>query len=318
MNRLLERQKPLPGSVDTCSDVPSDPATSPSSDVAHRSVSPFRWPGGKFYARRLILRELPSHWDYCEPFAGGASVFFAKPAARGMVVLNDADAELVNAYVQIRDNVERLIAMLDKAAVTKHGHAYYKNDYEPAGGLERAFRWYYLNRTSYSGIMRPENCYWSYERRWSAPPERWGPRLRAASVKLQGVVLSCGDFEKTIDGLPDGCFVFADPPYYASDQQRLYNAVFEPEDHERLAGCLRRNSDRLLFLLTYDDHPHVRELYQWVSSVKARRWNYYIGRTDDQRHGPAKRDGFRGGRDKGSELFIRNYAVFAGDTPPLF
>ena len=51
---------------------------------SNRSNSPFRYPGGKFYARRLILDELPPHTFYCEPFAGGASVFFVKEADRNV------------------------------------------------------------------------------------------------------------------------------------------------------------------------------------------------------------------------------------------
>ncbi|GAB4525742.1 MAG: hypothetical protein Tsb0014_05350 [Pleurocapsa sp.] len=40
--------------------------------------SPFRYPGGKFYARKLILEYIPPHSNYIEPFAGGGSIFFAK------------------------------------------------------------------------------------------------------------------------------------------------------------------------------------------------------------------------------------------------
>jgi DNA adenine methylase len=129
------------------------------------------------------------------------------------------------------------------------------------------------------------------------------------SDKLQGVVLSDVDFEEVIDTLPDGCFVFVDPPYYAADQDKFYNAVFEHDDHKRLAECLKRNSNRLLFLLTYDDHPDIRRMYKWVSSIEGQGWNYTINRTDDQRNGLKKRDGFRGGREKGSELFVRNYDI---------
>ena len=44
--------------------------------------SPFRYAGGKFYARQLILERLPIHDFYCEPFAGGGSIFFAKSKAK--------------------------------------------------------------------------------------------------------------------------------------------------------------------------------------------------------------------------------------------
>ena len=43
--------------------------------------SPFRYAGGKFYARKLILEHIVPHVYYAEPFAGGASIFFAKDKA---------------------------------------------------------------------------------------------------------------------------------------------------------------------------------------------------------------------------------------------
>lgn len=274
---------------------------------SNRSNSPFRYPGGKFYARRLILREVPQHHDYCEPFAGGASIFFTKPTSDGKSILNDLDSDLINTFVQIRDEVEELIELLKGVEATKTNHTYFKHQYTPTNDLEHALRWYYLNRTSYSGIMRPENCYWGFGKEYSMGPDNWPPHLRTVSDKLQEVILSCHDFEEVIDQLPDGCFVFVDPPYYAADQQKFYNVVFEDDDHERLAKCLKRNSDRLLFLLTYDNHPDIRGLYRWVPSVTVQQWNYTINRTDDQRNGLKRRDGFRSSRDKGSELFIRNY-----------
>ena len=186
----------------------------PSLDLprSNRSNSPFRYPGGKFYARRLILDAVPPHHHYAEPFAGGASVFFAKPTAQGVSLLNDLDDGVINTLMHIRDNVEALIRLLAGVEATKANHTYYKNHYKPTSDLDRAFRWYFLNRTSYSGIMRPENCYWGFKPQYSMPPENWPPHLRTVSDKLQGVALICRDFEEVIDGLPDDCFVFVDPP----------------------------------------------------------------------------------------------------------
>ena len=80
--------------------------------------SPFRYPGGKFYARKLILQHVPLHTSYVEPFAGGASIFFAKPK-ENVNWLNDADEELTNVYFHIRDHVENLISFLDGIPATK-------------------------------------------------------------------------------------------------------------------------------------------------------------------------------------------------------
>ena len=275
---------------------------------SQKSNSPFRYPGGKFYARRLILDLLPQHSSYCEPFAGGASIFFAKDKVQPSI-LNDLDEEVINTLIQIRDNVEHLIALLHGKPASKELHSYFKNQYTPSTNLERAFRWYYLNRTSYSGIMRRENCYWGYGPKYSMRPENWPPHLRTVSDKLQGVELTALDFEKVIDGLPDGCFMFVDPPYFDADQQKFYTCTFDLDDHLRLARCLKRNAARLTFLLTYDDHEDVRGMYRWALDISSQEWNYTINRTDDQRNGRKLEDGFRRSRYTGKEIFIRNYDV---------
>ncbi len=275
---------------------------------SNRSNSPFRYPGGKFYARRLILDEIPKHSIYSEPFCGGASVYFAKESAQTSM-LNDLDEEVINTLRQIRDRAEDLIDLLNGIPATKEKHNFYKNHYQPHCDLTRALRWFYLNRTSYSGIMRAENCYWGYGHKYSMRPENWPPHLRTVSDRLQGVELTTLDFETVIDSLPDGSFSFIDPPYYAADQQKFYNCTFSQADHVRLAQCLRRNSDRIMFLLTYDDHPYIRDQYDWVAGVCNQTWNYTISRTDDQKNGLKLKDGFTRSRNKGRELFIRNYDV---------
>lgn len=75
--------------------------------------SPFRYAGGKFYARKLILEHVPPHEFYVEPFAGGGSIFFAKSKVK-FNQLNDIDPELVNVYITIRDFPEELINFLSK------------------------------------------------------------------------------------------------------------------------------------------------------------------------------------------------------------
>lgn len=280
--------------------------------------SPFRYPGGKFYARRLILASIPDHTKYCEPFAGGASIFFAKPKVRENI-LNDLDSELINTYLIIRDHVEELIDMLTGIEASKELHRYYKLEYKPSNELERAFRWYYLNRTSYSGIMKLENCYWGYGDKYSMRPENWPRHLRAVSEKIQNVTFLNQDFEELIDNLPDGYFLFIDPPYFNADQDKFYSCSFTREDHYRLVQTLKRHSNRLRFLLTYDNSPEIREMYEWCSSVVSHKWNYTISRTDDQRNRRKLADGHEGSRYKGREVFIANYKLkTASDIqPPL-
>ena len=272
-----------------------------------KNNSPFRYPGGKFYARRQILDLLPAHDGYCEPFAGGASIFFAKHKAK-FSILNDLDDDLTNTFICIRDHVELLANLLEGIPACKNLHNHYKSEYQPRTDLERSFRWYYLNRTSYSGIMRPENCYWSFDDKFSMGPENWIPHLRTVSDKLQGVELTAMDFEEVIDRLPNGFFVFADPPYWSVAHKELYSCDFGTEDHERLAACLRRNRERFSFLLTYDDHPAIRRLYDWADHISSHEWIYRMT-------GKKSNDEFKVSLSKGQELFIRNYGAVPARPP---
>lgn len=271
-----------------------------------KSNSPFRYAGGKFYARKLILPHIPDTKVYCEPFAGGASIFFAKEPSEKSI-LNDLDTDVINTLTQIRDNLEALLVLLDGVPATKKLHSFYKNKFKPKNDIERAFRWYYLNRTSYSGIMKHENCYWGYGDKYSMRPENWPKHLRTVSDRLIGVELSSVDFEVCIDTAPDGAFLFVDPPYYNADQKKFYPCHFEMPDHIRLCDCLARNNDRLMFLITYDNSPGVRELYDWCDVLEEQEWQYTINRTDDQKNGKKLVDGHKSKRSKGREVFIKNY-----------
>jgi DNA adenine methylase len=277
--------------------------------------SPFRYAGGKFYARKLILEYLLPHTCYVEPFAGGGSIFFAKDKVQKNW-LNDIDEELMNVYSFIRDYPEQLIYSLKNEVATKERHNFYKNEFIPRNDLERATRWYYLNRTSYSGIMNMKNCYWGYGDKYSMRPENWGRNILRTSLKLQNVRLTNLDFEQVLEQVEEKAFLFIDPPYFNADQDKFYNYSFSKECHYRLCDVLKYFSSRINFLLTYDNSPEVHELYSWTKVIHEKEWNYTINRTDDQKLTKAIKDGEakkaqaqKGNRYKGKEIFITNYEL---------
>lgn len=272
--------------------------------------SPFRYPGGKYYARKLITGCLPAHSVYYEPFAGGGSIFFAKAKA-DRNHLNDADADLIQVYRAIRDTPERLIEFLATTQYpSRESHAFYKNEFVPQSTIEMAGRWYYLNRISYSGIMKRQNCFWGYRDNKSMVPDNWPKTIRAASAKLQSVDITNQDFATVIDAAADGSLLFVDPPYYNADQDKFYSMAFTRECHIRLCEVLRRNTDRLSFLVTYDDCDEIRSMYDWVGNLEANEWTYCLSRSDDQK----TKTGCKGTRSKGKEIFIRNYKPTKDDV----
>ncbi|MEN9610389.1 MAG: hypothetical protein RLZZ628_1203 [Bacteroidota bacterium] len=273
--------------------------------------SPFRYAGGKFYARKLILEHIKPHRLYVEPFTGGGSIFFAKSKATKNI-LNDIDTELINCYRIIQENPEDLIAVLRGEEASKERHAFYKNEFKPSNRLEQAQRWFYLNRTSYSGIMNMKNCYFGYGDKYSMRPENWGRNILRTAHKLQNVQLTSMDFEVVLDNLPenDSIFLFIDPPYFNADQDKFYTCSFNKEDHFRLSECLKRNAYKFNFLLTYDNSPEVIALYGWATAICEKEWNYTISRTDDQsKNGREDVEKKKGERSKGKEIFILNYAT---------
>lgn len=285
--------------------------------------SPFRYAGGKFYARKQILAHIPKHTAYIEPFAGGGSIFFSKPKVE-FNQLNDIDEDLANVYKTIRDYPMDLINFLKRSSI-KHSripeelvenvsigdplpaikelHSFFKNQYKPSNDIERAGRWFYLNRTSYSGIMNNKNMYWGYGDKFSMQPKNWPQNIIRTSKKLQDVEITNLDFENVIDNAPNGALLFIDPPYFNADQDKFYQCFFSKEDHFRLSDCLKRNNDRLRLFITYDNTPVIRELYNWMMEMHDKEWNYCLQRTDDQKNGSDK----KGERYKGKELFILNY-----------
>ena len=271
--------------------------------------SPFRYAGGKFYARKLILEHIPAHDFYCEPLAGGASIFFAKDKAESNW-LNDLDVELVNCLIHIRDHPKELIDFLKNAEPSKEQHSFYKNKFNPRNKLEMAGRWYFLNRISYSGIMRMENCYWGYGEKYSMQPKNWGTNIRRCSRKLQNVKITSEDFEGVINSLPDDALLFVDPPYFNRDQDKFYTHTFSLDDNKRLVEVLKENSDRIKFLLTYDDSEEIRQMYSWANKIVNKTWFYTINRTDDQtkkNDNQTEKTNEKGKRRKGREIFIMNY-----------
>ena len=210
---------------------------------------------------------------------------------------------------RIAANLVSSVRIGEPIPATKELHSFFKNDYIPHNNLERALRWFYLNRTSYSGIMNFQNMYWGYGEKYSMQPKYWPRNIERTSQKLQGVNLTSFDFEQVIDDAPNGALLFIDPPYFNADQDKFYQHFFSREDHYRLERCLYRNRERLNIFITYDNVTEVRNLYNWAQDMYDKEWNYCIQRTDDQKNHSDK----KGKRYKGKELFILNYIEQEGE-----
>jgi DNA adenine methylase len=240
--------------------------------ISGNKVEPFlRWAGGKTWFLNHIEKFLPdSIRSYYEPFLGGASVFFYLKQTRTIqneIVLSDTNKELINCYVQVRDNVEGVIEYLSE----------YKNEksfYYQIRGLihkneiESAAQFIYLNRTSFNGIYRVNlkgiyNVPYGFKKYEILFDFE---NLRRASKLLFGTRIISQDFGDIIRNIRCGDFVFLDPPYSVAHGNNgfiKYNQkIFAWHDQERLAGTIQLITDEgANFILTNAAHSCIDALF---------------------------------------------------------
>ena len=240
---------------------------------------------------------------YHEPFVGGGAVFLAlyeaERLAYGTSVLNDANAELINAYAVVRTKTSLLVSGLQEIKHSKE--TYYRiRETEPRSSLERAVRFIYLNKSCFNGLYRVNSKgkfnvpIGSYKNPTLVEPEV----MQVWSEALKGVELYSEDFEKRLSAVKRGDFVYADPPYLPRSKTANFTSYtalkFDEKDHERLAQSLVDVHKRgAKFLCSQGDSDTIRQLYRGFTIVPV-----------TVRHSVGAKASSRGGV---SELLIKNY-----------
>ena len=259
-----------------------------------------RWAGSK----RQIVPTLAQYWNddfkrYVEPFAGSACLFFH--LAPRTALLGDINSELLSTYRHVRIQHQEVSKLLRK--MRKSEREYYRvRSLQPdrLSSAKRAARFIYLNRYCFNGLYRTNanggfNVPYGGRGSGSLPsPEA----LQRASRLLKRATLINGDFERVLDRVKPGDFVYMDPPFSVSDRRvfKEYDAsVFEWKDIIRL----RHRMDRLAkagipFVVSYVQSQEAEYLAKGfnVSAVSVRR----------------NISGFLASRIKCQELLISNLA----------
>jgi DNA adenine methylase len=236
-------------------------------------VRPFlKWAGGKGQLLGQLRPMLPTvKWRrYFEPFVGSAAMFFAlRPAD---ATLSDVNRELVDCYVAVQKNVERLLEALEGHEYDEE--LYYRVRQQDPAALDlpaRAARTIYLNKTGYNGLYRVNRA-----GRFNVPFGRYTnpgfrsadslDNLRACSRALRGAKLAVRDFGQIVRHARAGDFVYFDPPYVplsdTSDFTSYAAGGFGPAEQSRLAEVVAKLSEaRVMVMLSNSDTPAVRSLY---------------------------------------------------------
>lgn len=249
--------------------IPEDakkPEDSRSSHVSRQNepkVRPFlKWAGGKGQLLTEIAKYYPFDGKnitrYAEPFVGGGAVLFDILAKYELeaVYISDINAELINTYRAVRDNVSELIGRLQKMQAvylpldSEARRKVYITNRErfnsitlgSAVNVEKAALMIFLNRTCFNGLYRVNKKglfnvpIGSYRNPLICDTEN----LQAVSQKLQNVEIVCGDYTKAADFIDRHTFVYFDPPYRPLTETANFTSYtdveFNDDEQIRLAA----------------------------------------------------------------------------------
>lgn len=247
------------------------------------TVKPFlKWAGGK----TQLLNEIEKYYPfnngninkYAEPFVGGGAVLFDILSKFELeeIYISDINAELINAYCVIRDDVEALIETLNVLQNsyipmdTDNRKEYYLLKRErfneliacknSDANIEKAALMIFLNRTCFNGLYRVNR-----KGQFNVPMGAYKnplicdeKNLRAVSEKLKNVKIVCCDYKQSESFIDDKTFVYFDPPYRPitetssftaytenvfDDDKQIELAKFVDKMHQKGAKIVISNSD---------------------------------------------------------------------------
>lgn len=249
-----------------------------------KNLSPLRYPGGKANLINFVVEFLEANRLYpetfVEPYAGGASISLGL-LSKGVVkkvLLVERDPLVFSFWRAVFEEPEKLCELIADAEIDidswERQREWLSAEKPDAKNfVEMGFAALFLNRTAFSGIMHagPIGGYSQssvYDISCRFYRESLVQRIREISNFSDLVSVCHSDGMKEIK-VREGsdCFFYVDPPYYLQGQ-RLYRHHFYKIDHILLSRVLQETD--CPFLLSYDEHDFIRELYSWASSFDLR------------------------------------------------
>lgn len=244
----------------------------------NKRMRPFtKWTGGKRKLLPILTELLPDDFNrYYEPFIGGGALLFK--LLPHDAVINDFNEELINSYLQIRDNPNELIDLLAEHR-DKNSKDYYLNirsadrdgRIESMTDVERAARILYMLRVDFNGLYRVNS-----KNQFNVPYGRYkNPKILdkdliyevSGYLNANNIQILQGDFANAVADAIDGDLVYFDPPYIPLSETSSFTSYthegFSYEDQVRLRNTVRDLTRRgVNVILSNSSSPLVEDLYQ--------------------------------------------------------
>ncbi|MGN0818699.1 MAG: DNA adenine methylase [Candidatus Coproplasma sp.] len=291
-------------------------------------LKPFiKWVGGKSQLLNELEKMIPADGErvltkYVEPMVGGGALLFNILSKYDFeqIYISDINAELMNAYMAIKNNVDALVARLTEMQfmflpMDESGRKYFYyssrdkfNNLElnESNSVEKAALFIFLNKTCFNGLYRVNK-----KGQFNVPMGSYKnpcicdeDNLRSVSKALQNVEIVCGDYTLSKSVIDSQSFVYIDPPYRPISQTSgftSYNTdVFDDNEQMRLAKFIDEiNETGAKIVLSNSDPKNVNEEDTFFEELYS---SYKIKKVEASRMINSKSDG----RGKITELLICN------------
>jgi DNA adenine methylase len=183
--------------------------------------TPISYYGGKQRLAATILKFIPEHTLYGEPFLGGAAIYFAKEASV-VEVVNDTNSELINFYRICKNRFHDLQSLV---RITLHSRKEHDdawviyNKPHLFDEVRRAWAVWVLSTQSFSSMLDGSFGYDKSERttttKITSKREQFTEQL---ALRLQSTQIECADALYIIQSRDSTkSFFYCDPPYYNSN-----------------------------------------------------------------------------------------------------
>jgi DNA adenine methylase len=229
--------------------------------------TPISYYGGKQKLASTILKLIPAHNLYCEPFVGGAAIFFAKEPSP-VEVVNDVNKELINFYRTVQND---FVGLETEIRITLHSRDLHRkasviyNNPDMFSEIKRAWAVWVMSTQSFAAMLDGS---WGYDVSKNTTTKKISNKrdsfTEEYAIRLQNVQIECTDALRIIRARDTkDAFFYCDPPYYNSDMGHYDGYTIE--DYEGLLKCLSQVKGR--FLLSSYPSPILKEY------VKANGWH---------------------------------------------
>ncbi|TPN82924.1 DNA (cytosine-5-)-methyltransferase [Aquimarina algicola] len=198
-----------------------EPKVSPLEGLGKIGKTPVSYYGGKQNLVKRILSLIPKHNLYCEPFVGGAAVFFAKEPSP-VEVINDLDGKVVNFYQVCKLHFSKLQKMIQSTPHSRKLHTETKDILQDPNEKDKIKKaWAFWVQTNMSFSSKIYGGY-AYERKTNGVSRTIRNKkdqfTKDICERLELVDIECNDALTVIKSRDTKeSFFYIDPPYFNSD-----------------------------------------------------------------------------------------------------